>query len=252
MVNEIGVVDNLRLENQLTELTSLVRQVTVGQHQPSISARVWGICTSVEHPIDMCPTLQETELDHPESVGAIGGTTIPAVATTESASSRQLSIFGGPNEAVSYKQPRVPTNHELEKRLVQNADSLSAKTELIRSRQRRIRHELNTKVGIQRSLESPPSTTIALERRQWCTSDGQTLRFPSIGVRRLYRVITCTASNFPNPGVVPPRSRETLVIFATKVRLGRDAPLGRDALGFYWVRTLLASAWPRCSRLLLG
>ncbi|RDX91061.1 hypothetical protein CR513_26988, partial [Mucuna pruriens] len=48
MVNEIGVVDNLRLENQLTELTSL-------------------------HPTDMCPTLQETESDHLENVGAIGG-----------------------------------------------------------------------------------------------------------------------------------------------------------------------------------
>ncbi|RDY10776.1 hypothetical protein CR513_04645, partial [Mucuna pruriens] len=31
------VVDNLRLENQLTELTSLVRQLVVGQHQPSIA-----------------------------------------------------------------------------------------------------------------------------------------------------------------------------------------------------------------------
>ncbi|RDX86379.1 hypothetical protein CR513_32297, partial [Mucuna pruriens] len=66
MVNEIGVVDNLRLENQLTELTSLVRQLVVGQHQPSIAARVCGICTSVEHPTDMCPTLQETESNHPE------------------------------------------------------------------------------------------------------------------------------------------------------------------------------------------
>ncbi|RDX91511.1 hypothetical protein CR513_26495, partial [Mucuna pruriens] len=26
----------------------------------------------MEHPTDMCPTLQETELDHPESVGSIG------------------------------------------------------------------------------------------------------------------------------------------------------------------------------------
>ncbi|RDX92375.1 hypothetical protein CR513_25503, partial [Mucuna pruriens] len=73
MVNEINVVDNLRLENQLIELTSLVRQLVVGQHQPSIAARVCGICTSMEHYTDMCPTLQETELGHPESVGAIGG-----------------------------------------------------------------------------------------------------------------------------------------------------------------------------------
>ncbi|RDY13532.1 hypothetical protein CR513_01525, partial [Mucuna pruriens] len=64
MVNEIGA---------LTELTSLVRQLAVGQHQPSIAARVCGIYTSVEHPTDMCLTLQETESDYPESVGAIGG-----------------------------------------------------------------------------------------------------------------------------------------------------------------------------------
>ncbi|RDX95945.1 hypothetical protein CR513_21454, partial [Mucuna pruriens] len=57
----------------LTELTSLVRQLAVGQHQPSIAARVCGICTSVQHPTDMCPTLQEIKLDHLESVGAIGG-----------------------------------------------------------------------------------------------------------------------------------------------------------------------------------
>ncbi|RDX88511.1 hypothetical protein CR513_29890, partial [Mucuna pruriens] len=63
MVNEIG----------LTELTSLVRQLAIGQHQPSIVARVCGICTSVEHPTDMCPTLQESESNHLESAGAIGG-----------------------------------------------------------------------------------------------------------------------------------------------------------------------------------
>ncbi|RDX96448.1 hypothetical protein CR513_20890, partial [Mucuna pruriens] len=73
MVNEIGAVDNLRLENQLTELTSLVRQLAVGKHQPSIAARVCGICTSMEHPTDMYPTLKEIESDHPKSIGVIGG-----------------------------------------------------------------------------------------------------------------------------------------------------------------------------------
>ncbi|RDY01779.1 hypothetical protein CR513_14849, partial [Mucuna pruriens] len=130
MVNVIGAVDNLRLENQLTELTSLVRQLAVGQHQPSIAARVCGICTSMEHPIDMYPTLQETESDHLESVGAIGavairavcnsaiqtrlnvpqgqpgdsiilGATIPTIVTTKSVSSRRLTIFGGPDEALA-------------------------------------------------------------------------------------------------------------------------------------------------------
>ncbi|RDX93591.1 hypothetical protein CR513_24123, partial [Mucuna pruriens] len=73
MVYEIDAVDNLRLENQLAELTSLVRQLAIGQHQPSIEARVYGICTSMEHPTDMCPILLETESDYPTRVGAIGG-----------------------------------------------------------------------------------------------------------------------------------------------------------------------------------
>ncbi|RDX95062.1 hypothetical protein CR513_22453, partial [Mucuna pruriens] len=73
MVNEIDTVNNLRLENQLTKLTSLGRQLAVGQHQPSIATIVCGICTFIEHPIDMCPILQETKSDHPESIGAIGG-----------------------------------------------------------------------------------------------------------------------------------------------------------------------------------
>ncbi|RDX70337.1 hypothetical protein CR513_50437, partial [Mucuna pruriens] len=56
MVNEIGAASNLRLENQLSELTSLVRQLAVGQHQPNMAAKV-------------C----ETESNQPENVGAIGG-----------------------------------------------------------------------------------------------------------------------------------------------------------------------------------
>ncbi|RDX99961.1 hypothetical protein CR513_16919, partial [Mucuna pruriens] len=168
MVNEISVVDNLRLENQLTELTSLVRQLAVGQHKPSIAAKVCGICTFVEYPTDMCPTdmcptLQETESDNPESIGAIGGyqygkqlyqsrqfdnqqfgraicgsaiwicskctskskwlsatestipgTTVPTTATIESAITRQLTISGGPDEAVRNKKSGVPAKHELQ------------------------------------------------------------------------------------------------------------------------------------------
>ncbi|RDX91933.1 hypothetical protein CR513_26000, partial [Mucuna pruriens] len=38
-----------------------------------MAAKVCSICTSMEHPTDLCPTLQETESNHPESVGAIGG-----------------------------------------------------------------------------------------------------------------------------------------------------------------------------------
>ncbi|RDX64606.1 hypothetical protein CR513_56823, partial [Mucuna pruriens] len=152
-------IDNLRLENQLTKLTSLVRQLAIGQHQPIIATtKVCGICTSVEHPTNMCPTLQETESNQLKSVGAIGGyqygkqscqsrpfdnpqfgkqlfwlgiraicspaiqiypecasktnrlsttnstissTTIPTTATIENATSRQFTIYRGPNEIVS-------------------------------------------------------------------------------------------------------------------------------------------------------
>ncbi|RDX63754.1 hypothetical protein CR513_57778, partial [Mucuna pruriens] len=48
MVNEISAIDNLRLENQLIELTS-------------------------PHPTDMCPTLQETKSNHPKIIGLKGG-----------------------------------------------------------------------------------------------------------------------------------------------------------------------------------
>ncbi|RDX87323.1 hypothetical protein CR513_31217, partial [Mucuna pruriens] len=73
MVNEIGAASNQRLDNQLTELTSLVRQLVVGQHQPAMAAKVCDICTSMEHLTDMCPTLQKIMSDQPENVGAIGG-----------------------------------------------------------------------------------------------------------------------------------------------------------------------------------
>ncbi|RDY00164.1 hypothetical protein CR513_16683, partial [Mucuna pruriens] len=49
MVNEISTIDNPRLENQLTEQTSLVRQLAIDQHQPIIAVKACGICTSVEH-----------------------------------------------------------------------------------------------------------------------------------------------------------------------------------------------------------
>ncbi|RDX65982.1 hypothetical protein CR513_55300, partial [Mucuna pruriens] len=166
MVNKVGMVDNLRLENQLTRLTSLVRHLVVGQHRPSIAARVCGICTSVEHPTDMCPTLQETESNYLKSVGSISGyhyrkqsyqsrpydsqqfgrqlyrpnpiqrqyptqkfgsaqvkseipsTTIPTVATIESAITRKLTIFRGPDEVVGDKQPGVLADYELQQHAI--------------------------------------------------------------------------------------------------------------------------------------
>ncbi|RDY04094.1 hypothetical protein CR513_12241, partial [Mucuna pruriens] len=71
MVNEISATSNQRLENEMIELTSLVRQLAVGQHQPTMTAKVCGICTSVEHLTYMCPTLLETKSNQPKNVGAI-------------------------------------------------------------------------------------------------------------------------------------------------------------------------------------
>mgnify|MGYP004723330573 CR=1 FL=1 len=52
-VNEVEISS---VQQQLSELTSLVKQLTIGQ---SSQARAYGICTHGGHPIDMCPTLQE-------------------------------------------------------------------------------------------------------------------------------------------------------------------------------------------------
>ncbi|RDX89354.1 hypothetical protein CR513_28930, partial [Mucuna pruriens] len=132
MVNEIDAVDNLRLENQLTELTLLVRQLAIDQHQPSIVARVCGICTSMEHPTDRCPITGSSHIKVGSLIinmegshfgqgrwlsaaeSAIPSTTVPTIVTTKNATSRQLIIFGGPDEVVSNKQSGVPTKHELE------------------------------------------------------------------------------------------------------------------------------------------
>ncbi|RDX59864.1 hypothetical protein CR513_61808, partial [Mucuna pruriens] len=67
-----GNLRQLKVENQLTELMSLVRQLAIGQHQQVVQ-HMCGICTSVEHLTDMCPTLQEDESENIECVGALGG-----------------------------------------------------------------------------------------------------------------------------------------------------------------------------------
>ncbi|RDY12212.1 hypothetical protein CR513_03015, partial [Mucuna pruriens] len=48
----------------------------------------------------------------------IPSTTVPTTATIESSISRKLTISGGPDEAVSDKHSRVPTNHELQQHAV--------------------------------------------------------------------------------------------------------------------------------------
>ncbi|RDX89847.1 hypothetical protein CR513_28368, partial [Mucuna pruriens] len=59
-------------ETRLNTLLS-VRQLVVGQHQPIVAIKACGICTSVEFPTDMCPTLQETKSNHAKSVATSTG-----------------------------------------------------------------------------------------------------------------------------------------------------------------------------------
>ena len=63
-VNEVNISS---LEQQIVSLTSLVRQMAVGNMQ---TVKACGICLVVGHPTDMCPTFQEEPI---EQVNAIGG-----------------------------------------------------------------------------------------------------------------------------------------------------------------------------------
>ncbi|RDY09960.1 hypothetical protein CR513_05591, partial [Mucuna pruriens] len=125
MVNEVGVIDNLRLENQLTELTSLAISTECS------SKSLWHLHFHGAPNQHVPPTLQETESDHPESVASIvpvksesraissskiwirlehaSDIAVPTIVRTKSAITRQLTIFGGPDEVVGNKQPRVST-----------------------------------------------------------------------------------------------------------------------------------------------
>ena len=55
--NEVNISS---LEQQIASLTSLVRQMAVGNMQ---SVKACGICSVVGHPTDMCPILQEEPVE---------------------------------------------------------------------------------------------------------------------------------------------------------------------------------------------
>ncbi|XP_062173532.1 uncharacterized protein LOC133878994 [Alnus glutinosa] len=63
-INEVNISS---LEQQIASLTSLVRQMAVGNMQ---TMKACGICSIVGHPTNMCPTLQEEPI---EQVNAAGG-----------------------------------------------------------------------------------------------------------------------------------------------------------------------------------
>ncbi|RDX91565.1 hypothetical protein CR513_26435, partial [Mucuna pruriens] len=66
------VISNQRLENKITELTSLVRQLAIRQHHISPPMKMCGICAFIEHPTDVCSTLQETKLNNVEVATMMG------------------------------------------------------------------------------------------------------------------------------------------------------------------------------------
>ncbi|XP_027157925.1 uncharacterized protein LOC113759552 [Coffea eugenioides] len=67
----VNEVETSSIQQQISELTSFVRQLVVGNmHQ----AKACGICTNVGHPTDSCPMLQE---DGAEQVNMVGGVPAP-------------------------------------------------------------------------------------------------------------------------------------------------------------------------------
>ncbi len=55
---KVNEVSTSNLEKQISDLTSLVRQLAAGNMQ---TVKVCGICSSSGHVTDMCPALQEDE-----------------------------------------------------------------------------------------------------------------------------------------------------------------------------------------------
>ncbi|KAJ9130618.1 hypothetical protein P3X46_034306 [Hevea brasiliensis] len=67
---KVNEVSTSNLEKQISDLTSLVRQLAVGKMQ---TVKVCGICSGSGHATDMCPTLQEDEsMQHVNAVGNYG------------------------------------------------------------------------------------------------------------------------------------------------------------------------------------
>ena len=62
-VNDVGADSGKveKLEQKIDSLTTLVTQLAVNQKKMILPARVCGICTSIEHPTDACPSLQQQQ-----------------------------------------------------------------------------------------------------------------------------------------------------------------------------------------------
>ncbi|RDX82326.1 hypothetical protein CR513_36897, partial [Mucuna pruriens] len=59
---EATAAGNQRVKDSLEELTSLVRQRATGQHHNRPLVQESGMCGSIGHPTNACPSLQEIDL----------------------------------------------------------------------------------------------------------------------------------------------------------------------------------------------
>ncbi|RDY01300.1 hypothetical protein CR513_15388, partial [Mucuna pruriens] len=125
MANEIGAVDNLRLENQLTKLTLLV-VTNMGSNLIKVGHLIISSLESNHsgqgrvrdhvHLNDSDLPLMTSRSSTTDST--ISNTTVPVTITIKNASSRPFTISGGPDEAVSNWQPGVLANHEFQQHAV--------------------------------------------------------------------------------------------------------------------------------------
>ncbi|RDY07631.1 hypothetical protein CR513_08226, partial [Mucuna pruriens] len=117
MVNEIGAMDNL-----LANRVDVIGEATCCWTTPTKhSSQIWkaatlaraesrAICSST---IRTCPKCISRTNRLSTTNYAISSATIPTT-TIENGSSRQFTISRGPNEAISNKQSKVSTNHDLQ------------------------------------------------------------------------------------------------------------------------------------------
>ncbi|XP_027185156.1 uncharacterized protein LOC113783267 [Coffea eugenioides] len=65
-IRKVNEVETSSIQQQLTELTSFVRQLVVGN---ASQAKVCGICTGMGHSTDMCPIIQEESVEQVNMAG---------------------------------------------------------------------------------------------------------------------------------------------------------------------------------------
>nr|XP_027090502.1 uncharacterized protein LOC113711543 [Coffea arabica] len=67
-IRKVNEVETSSIQQQLIELTSFVRQLAVGN---ASQAKVYGICTSMDHSTDMCPMMQEEGAEQVNMTGHV-------------------------------------------------------------------------------------------------------------------------------------------------------------------------------------